>query len=36
MNNPITLDDLDRKRKSFCPACREQVAIRSFRVDTIV
>jgi len=35
MHNPITLDDLDRKRKSFCPACREQVAILSFRLDTI-
>ena len=25
MFNPLTLDDLDRKRRAFCPGCREKL-----------
>jgi archaemetzincin len=25
MHNPLTLDDLDRKRRDFCPQCRERL-----------
>jgi len=27
MFNPLTLDDLDRKRRDFCPQCRKQLEI---------
>lgn len=28
MYNPVTLDDLDRKRREFCPGCREKLETR--------
>lgn len=36
MHNPITLDDLDRKRQGFCPECRTRLDCRPVRVDTLV
>lgn len=36
MHNPITLDDLDRKKRAFCPDCRGRLDSRVIRVDTLV